>query len=147
MRTITDSATLNIPAQAIWDLFFDIDSYQKYVGYCLSAKAEKPIREGSRWADWSLVIGIPFLVHHEIIKISEDEFIYRIPLFGGGEMFQKFRLKAVGENTLVEMELNIDFKNKLLDQLLGGWVEYRNKKMMNLTLKKVESYYAKKQAH
>lgn len=147
MRIVAATVVLNAPQKIIRDLFYDIDNYPKYVGYCLSAKAEKPIREGGKWADWSLVVGVPILVKHEILKISDDEFIYRIPLIGGGEMFQKFKLTALGGQTQVDINLSFDFKNKLLSFLLNNWIESRNRRMVEITIANVKKLYGQSKAN
>lgn len=135
MRKLELSTLLNQPREEIWKIFSDVGNYPRYIKHCYTARLLGPFKEGSTWYDWSTVVYLPLKVTHKIIKVDpQRELIYKIDLIDGGEIWQYVTLEEVNGKTKVNLMITIDFKNKLVDNLIGPIVYSRNKNMLQATI-------------
>jgi ribosome-associated toxin RatA of RatAB toxin-antitoxin module len=135
MRQILLEPVFPTSKETLWQLFSEVENYPKYIKYCQKAWLAGEFREGSVWCDRSTVMFLPLKIVHKIVVLKpQEEIAFSIPLLGGGEIRQGFRLQEVEDGTKVEVKVNINFQNKLLDVLLGRLVESRNRGMMVSTI-------------
>ena len=143
MRTLEFETTIPVAIDEVWFMFEKVEEYPQVIEYCYRAKLVGGFKEGSLWYDWSTVLVVPLKVIHTIDKIlPKEEISYSIALPFGGFLKQNSKLEGKNSReTRVKMIVSIDFKNKLLDFLVGGFVEYRNKKMINKTIENFQDRF------
>jgi ribosome-associated toxin RatA of RatAB toxin-antitoxin module len=140
MRTLNFEFETSAKTDQIWSLLTDVNNYHRYIKNCIKSTLVGDFKEGSSWYDWSTVVYLPLKVNHKIIKIvPKKEIIYQIPL-PLGSIWQKLTISE-GEKTKVQLEVNIDFPNRLIDQTLGALVAYRNQDMLSATINNFKDHF------
>ncbi len=136
MRTIEFETIVPVAIDEVWAMFKKVEEYPQIIEYCHKAKLVGGFKEGSNWYDWSTVLIVPLKVNHQIEKILPNaEIIYSIPLPFGVFLKQESKLEGKSSReTNVKMVVTIAFESKLLDSILGNFVEYRNKRMISKTI-------------
>lgn len=138
MRRLLFEPVFDVPLQSLWEKFADVNSYSKYIKNCHKSVLVGPFKAGSIWYDWSTVIYLPLKINHQIIKvIPKEEIIYKINL-PFGEIWQKVDFVPQGVKTKVRLEIEMNFRPKLIDKTLGSLIYLRNQQMLSETIK---NYY------
>lgn len=142
MRRLLFETIVPTKVEQVWSLFEAVNDYPKYIQYCHRAELVGGFEVGSVWYDWSSVVYLPMKITHRIKHLEREKLIiYSIPLFGGGEIEQKFTFEDQESKTKVVVEILIDFENKLIDSLLGGLVESRNRRMIDQTINNIQEKF------
>lgn len=139
MRQIMFEPIFTAPVDRLWEMFSEVSNYPRYIKYCQKAELVGEFKVGSTWSDWSTVVWIPLKIIHKIEKVKpQKEIVYRIDLPFGGNIRQHFDLQDLGKGTKVVVRIEIGFENQLMDLLVGGLVEQRNRKMIAATIGNIQ---------
>lgn len=139
MKRLVFKPVFSASTERLWQMFSDVKNYPKYIKYCHKAGLIGQFQVGSTWYDWSTVVFVPLKVNHRIVKVSPNrELLFNIDLPFFVSLDQRFILESKGVGTEVNIEITIDFKNKLMEILLGSLIAYRNRKMIEGTISNVQ---------
>ncbi len=130
MRKLDFEQIIDYPLEKTWYLFTDVKNYPRFLKYCSKAVVEGEFKEGGYWYDWSTVVYLPLKVRHKIIKISSrEELVYLIknPFV---TIEQTIKLSDLQKQTKVNIGYKINFRNILLEKLLGSLISRRNSEMI-----------------
>jgi ribosome-associated toxin RatA of RatAB toxin-antitoxin module len=139
MRTITLSATTQIPIETLWQLMTDIAVYPSYVTFVQETVVHGPVQVGTRWGDTTTILWIPLRMKHTITRLEGHEaFAFELPLWLGGTMTQEYRFQRTGDGTLVLVQIRFDLGNTLVDAIIGPLLERRLRDMVTSTFEAVK---------
>lgn len=134
-RKVEEETFLNIGPLDIWEIVENVAGYPKYVKFMHKAKISGPFEAGSSWTDLSTVLVFPLLVRHEIMKVEKGKrAVFTIKMPFGGWIIQEISLEPIKKGAKIRISANINLGNKLIDAILGAFIEKRTRAMFAGTL-------------
>ncbi len=131
MRKAKYKGKLGLNKHELWELFIDIPSYPGYVPYMKSVTIHEDLKKNSVWFDVTKILFIPFHIRHRTDIFDHKKNIgFDIDLPLKGKMYQRFHIEEFKDGTLITGEIHFDFKNKLLNSVLGPVLEKKLTKML-----------------
>lgn len=126
MKKLDFEQIIDYPLAKTWFLFTDVDNFPHFLKYCYKARIEGEFKVGGYWYDWTTLVYLPLKVRHQITKIAlEKELVYLIknPLMS---IEQTIKLSDLEKQTKVDIGYKINFRNRLVEIVLGPLICRRN---------------------
>ena len=136
-RNVEVGAEFALEPSRLWKLVENVDNYPKYIKYVLYARLDGAYESGSKWMDLSTIIIFPILVIHEISEIKYlEKAVYLIKFPFGGTIIQTVAIKPNNKGVDFKISATINMGVKIIDLLLGSFIEKRTRKMLGDSLVK-----------
>jgi ribosome-associated toxin RatA of RatAB toxin-antitoxin module len=136
MRTAKVEAELSLSIDHLWSLLLEISNYPKYIKFLQKAElVGGRIEVGAVWYDWTTILFLPMKIKHTVVSITPKEEIgFDVDLIFGGIMQQRFVFSPRGSSTQIQGQISFDFRNKLVDKILGQFLQKRLQEMLEGSL-------------
>ncbi len=136
MRTASVEADLNLSKDKLWELFTNISNYPKYIKFVQKTELKgNELVPGAIWYDWTTILFVPMKIKHIVVLVkSQSEIGFDVPMVFGSLMQQRFSFFGDSNKTMVKGKISFDFKNGLLDKILGPILQKRLQEMLEGSL-------------
>jgi ribosome-associated toxin RatA of RatAB toxin-antitoxin module len=126
MISFGNKAILNIPVKRIWEIFSDVRNYPKYFKHVKIVQCkDKEIKLGTVWHDFATFV-VPARVKHIVTVLEKEKSLgFDVKIFKSGFIKERVLFTEIGKITMVEININFDFNNRLLSFLFNSRLKRR----------------------
>lgn len=130
-RTVLLQGKLDMHGRDFWDAITNTKHLSCWAKFVSKSDTCTMFQKDTAYYDITHVLWIPLRIKHIIMECEkEKKLLMRLPLPGGGVMWEEFIIKKKKNETFITATVTFDLKWKIADLCLGNILEKRVLKML-----------------